>query len=174
VAQPQQTAPFLRDLVQASAGLLRHSVFAWLLVLVLVLRLGQNMIEPFVALFVAELGSPIWLVACCATPELALDLTIGIAFGVVAVAQLLFTTTWGRLADRFGPLRCLAVLGLLLAVVLASTAAVATIGQFLLLRSLAAVVMAGSMALAYAAASKRVDDRRRTLAFSMVQSCMQF
>jgi MFS family permease len=34
--------------------------------------------------------------------------------------------------------------------------------------------MAGSMTLAYAAAAKRVVPERRTLAFSMVQSCMQF
>ena len=37
-----------------------------------------------------------------------------------------------------------------------------------------ACLMAGSMTLAYAAASKRVADRNRTLAFAMVQSCIQF
>jgi MFS family permease len=44
----------------------------------------------------------------------------------------------------------------------------------LLLRAAIACLMAGSMTLAYAAASKRVDDRHRTLAFAMVQSCIQF
>jgi DHA1 family multidrug resistance protein-like MFS transporter len=172
-ATAREASPFLREFMRASAELLANRVFAWLLLLVLLLRLGQNMLEPFVALFVRELGPPAWLAASCATPDLAIDLSVGAAFAVLAVAQLLFTTSWGRLADRFGPLRCLAVLGLLLSLLLVATAAVATVDQFLLLRSLAACVMAGSMALAYAAASKRVADQRRTLAFSMVQSCMQ-
>ena len=51
---------------------------------------------------------------------------------------------------------------------------VATIGQFLLLRAAVACLMAGSMTLAYAAASKRVAEGNRTLAFAMVQSCIQF
>jgi MFS family permease len=105
--------------------------------------------------------------------QLALELTISAAFGIMAVAQFVFTPWWGRLADRFGPLRCLAVLGLCLAGILAATATVATIDQFLVLRTTAACMMAGSMTLAYAAASKRVADARRTLAFSLVQSCMQ-
>ncbi|MBL9078925.1 MAG: MFS transporter [Planctomycetes bacterium] len=170
---PRAATSFLRDFVRSSRELLGNHVFAWLLLLVWLLRLGQNMLEPFVALFVRELGTWPWLAAACSTPELALDLTVAAAFGVLALAQVGFTTRWGRLADRFGPLRCLAALGIALAVVLFASAVVATIGQFLLLRTLAAIVMAGSMALAYAAASKRVDDRQRTLAFSMVQSCMQ-
>ncbi|MBX3461731.1 MAG: MFS transporter [Planctomycetes bacterium] len=168
-----EPSAFLRAFVHASRELLGNRVFAWLLVLVLALRLGQNMLEPFVVLFVRDLGPQPWLLALCPTTDLALDLAAGTAFAVLAVAQLAFTTRWGRLADRFGPLRCLGALGLVLSVVLAATAAVATLDQFLLLRSLAACVMAGSMALAYAAASKRVDDRHRTLAFSLVQSCMQ-
>ncbi len=171
VAQPRPT--FLREFLLSSRQVMANRVFAWLLLLVLVLRLGQNMLEPFVVLFVRELGAPSWLAVVQATPELAIDLTAGIAFAVLAVAQMLFTTSWGRLADRFGPLRCLAALGIVLSGLLVATAAVATIDQFLVLRAIAASVMAGSMALAYAAASKRVDDEHRTLAFSMVQSCMQ-
>lgn len=154
-------------------ALLSRRVFAGLLILVLLLRLGQNMLEPLLALFVRELGAPRWLSACELRPELALELTIGSAFAVLAVAQWVFTPWWGRLADRFGPLRCLAWLGLSLGAVLAATAWTASIDQFLLLRALAACLMAGSMTLAYAAASKRVADSLRTLAFSLVQSCMQ-
>ena len=163
---------FLRELMRSSLALLTNRVFTWLLVLVLLLRLGQNMLEPFIALFVRELG-PQPLLSWWCTKELALDLTVGSAFGVLAVAQWVFTPHWGRLADRFGPLRCLAVLGVALAGLLAATAFVVTIDQFLLLRAGAACMMAGSMTLAYAAVSKRVADERRTLAFSMVQSCMQ-
>lgn len=170
---PQARPTFLREFLQSSRDVMTNQVFAWLLLLVLLLRLGQNMLEPFVVLFVRELGPPSWLSPLQPTPELAVDLTAGIAFAVLAVAQMLFTTSWGRLADRFGPLRCLGALGMVLSGLLLATAAVATIDQFLLLRTLAACVMAGSMALAYAAASKRVDDRHRTLAFSLVQSCMQ-
>ena len=165
---------FVAAMLQSGAALLRNRVFAWLLALVLLLRLGQNMLEPFIALFVRELGPQRLLAASSATPELALDRTVGLAFAVLAVAQWVCTPIWGRLADRFGPLRCLAVLGLCLAAILGGTAMVATIDQFLILRLAAACMMAGSMTLAYAAASKRVEDHSRTLAFSLVQSCMQF
>ena len=50
----------------------------------------------------------------------------------------------------------------------------ATIDQFLLVRVGTACLMAGSLTLAYAAVSKRVADGNRTLAFAMVQSCIQF
>lgn len=166
--------PFVRELWQSSLQLLQNRVFAWLLLLVLALRLGQNMLEPFVVEFVGELGPQRWIAALSRDAGEALERTNSAAFAVLAVAQLLFTPLWGRMADRYGPLRCLAVLGLSLGTTMAATAAVAGIDQFLLLRTVAACFMAGSMTLAYAAASKRVVAARRTLAFSMVQSCMQF
>jgi len=173
VARAAGAPSFGGELRQAFAELLRQPVFAWLLVLVLLLRLGQNMLEPFVALWVRELG-PQWLLAqCSADRELGLELTIGAAFAVLAIAQWFFTPWWGRLADRHGPLRCLAMLGLLLALVHLAMAATTSIDGFLLWRTLGACLMAGSMTLAYAAASKRVADHRRTFAFSLVQSCMQ-
>ena len=48
------------------------------------------------------------------------------------------------------------------------------VDQFLLVRAVSACVMAGSMTLAFSAMSKRVADEYRTLAFALVQSCMQF
>ena len=173
VPPPPGASTFLRTFARSSIELLGNRVFAWLLLLVLVLRFGQNMLEPFVSLFVRELGPQQWLASWSSTPAFALDLTVGASFGVLAVTQVAFTTSWGRLADRFGPLRCLAVIGLTLGALLFATAHVATIDGFLLLRTGAAAVMAGSMTLAYAAASKRVADEHRTLAFSMIQSCMQ-
>jgi DHA1 family multidrug resistance protein-like MFS transporter len=172
--RPQRSeASFLRMLIGSGRQLLGNRVFAWLLMLVLLLRLGQNMLEPFVSLFVRELGPQSLLLRWCATESFALDMTVGAAFGVLAATQWIFTASWGRLADRFGPLRCLAVLGIVLAGLLLATAQVGSIDQFLLLRTLSAVMMAGSMTLAYAAVSKRVDDGQRTLALSLVQSCMQ-
>ena len=164
---------FLSALRESGGALLRNRVFARLLVLLVVMRLGQNMLEPFVALVVRELGAPSWLLPLCPTPALAIDRTTGIAFGVLAVAQFVFTPLWGRLADRHGPLRGLSLLSLGLGLILALTATVTSIDGFLLLRAAAAATMAGSMTLAYAAVSKRVHERRRTLAFSLVQSCMQ-
>lgn len=164
---------FFGSMFESMGALLKNRVFAWLLVLVVLLRLGQNMLEPFVALVVRDLGPAGWIERFSATPTHAIDRTIGVAFGVLAVAQWFFTPVWGRLADRHGPLRCLAALALMLGIVLAATASVTSIDAFLGLRTLSAVVMSGSMTLAYAAASKRVAESRRTLAFSMVQSCMQ-
>ena len=164
---------FLGAMLESSRALLRNRVFAWLLALVVLLRVGQNMLEPFVALFVRELGPARWIESLSTTPAHAIDRTVGVAFAVLAVAQWFFTPLWGRLGDRFGPLRCLSVLAAALGLILAVTAMATTIDAFLGLRSAAAVVMSGSMALAYAAVSKRVAESRRTLAFSMVQSCMQ-
>lgn len=177
VEEPPVPAPdrpsFVGHFVRASAELLGNRVFAALLVLVVVLRLGQNMLEPLLALFVRQLGAPEWLAAWSSTPELALDRTIAFAFALLAVGQWFFTPWWGRQADRIGPLRCLAFSSLGLAALQAAMATVTTTDQFLLLRAGAACLMAGSLTLAYAAVSKRVDERHRTLAFSLVQSGIQ-
>ena len=153
--------------------LLANRVFAWLLVLVLVLRLGQNMMEPMVSLFVRELGAQPWIVAWSSTEALALDRTIAVAFGVLALGQWLFTPVWGRMSDRRGPLRCLVVLSFGLFVAQGATAMVTSIDQFLSLRLVVACLVAGSLTLAFASVSKRVADENRTLAFSLVQSCVQ-
>lgn len=171
VAPPEHS--FLRGFFDGVGGLLGNRVFAWLLVLVVVLRLGQNMLEPFVALLVRELGAPAWVLPLSSSPAHAVDRTVGIAFGVLAISQVVFTPFWGRLADRYGPLRCLYALAVILSGVFAVTSFVTSTNEFLVLRGLAAATMAGSMTLAYAAVSKRVADSRRALAFSLVQSCMQ-
>jgi len=164
---------FVRGLTTSVGALLRNKVFTYLLLLVLLLRLGQNMLEPYVSLLIRKLGAPDWILPLSETPAHAVDRTIGVAFGLLAVSQLLFTPLWGRGADRYGPLRCLYFLALFLGSVLLATAFVSTTNEFLLLRFGAAATMAGSMTLAYAAVSKRVLEKRRALAFSLVQSCMQ-
>ena len=164
---------FFGGFVHGSRQLLQNRVFATLLALLLLMRLGQNMLEPMVALFVAELGAWPFLSRLGGDDALAVDRTIAVAFGVLAVGQWVCTPFWGRLADRHGPLRCLVGLSLGLAAVLSATALVTSIGQFLLARCAVACLMAGSLTLAYAAISKRVADEHRTLAFSLVQSCIQ-
>jgi len=165
---------FVGGFARASWQLLREPALGWLFALLLILRLGQNMLEPLLALLVKDLGPAPWIAALTASPALALDRTVAVAFAVLAVAQWVCTPWWGRQADRHGPLRCLGLLALGLAALFLVMAFVATIGQFLLLRAAVACLMAGSMTLAYAAASKRVPDDHRTLAFAMVQSCIQF
>lgn len=166
--------PFVRGFLRAAASLLRAPVLGWLFALLLLLRLGQNMLEPLLALQIRELGPLPWIASWNPSPALALDRTVAAAFAVLAVAQWVCTPWWGRQADRHGPLRCLGLLSLGLAAAFAATAFVATISQFLLLRVVVACLMAGSMTLAYAVVSKRVADEHRTLAFAMVQSCIQF
>jgi DHA1 family multidrug resistance protein-like MFS transporter len=161
---------FLGDFGRSSLQLLRQPAVGGLLALLLVLRLGQNMLEPLVALLVRRLGP---LARLADDPALALDRTIGLSFMLLAFAQWAFTPWWGRKADRYGPLRCLAVLAVGLGVLQALLLLVDTTVQFLLLRGAIACLMAGSMTLAYAAVSKRVADEHRTLAFAMVQSCIQ-
>jgi MFS family permease len=171
---PAVGSTFLGHFLRGCAALLQQRVFAWLLVALLVLRLGQNMLEPLLALFLQRLGAEPWLASCSATPGLALDRTVAIAFALLAVAQWVCTPWWGRLADRHGPLRCLGWLSLGLAVVYVVMPLAGSTRQFLAWRAVAACLMAGSLTLAYAAASKRVADAHRTLSFAMVQSCIQF
>lgn len=176
VVEPTTTGgrAFLRRFVADGRILLGQRVFAGLLLLVLLLRLGQNMFEPLLALFVHELGPATWIAARSATEALAVDRTVGVAFAVLAVAQWVCTPWWGRMADRHGPLRCLAALALGLACLQGALVLVHDVDVFLLLRTGIACLMAGSLTLAYAAASVRVADEQRTLAFAMVQSCIQF
>jgi len=162
---------FVREMVHSCTQLLRNRVFAWLLVLVLLQRIGQNMMEPLLALFVRELEP--WA-RLGTTPEERTGQATAFAFSILAVMQVFFTPMWGRLADRHGPLRCLGILSLGLGCLMFVVAATTQVATFLGLRTCAAAFMAGSMTLSYAAAGKRVVAARRTLAFSMVQSCMQF
>ena len=164
---------FLGAFRRGVVDLLGNRVFAALLVLLLVLRLGQNMLEPMLSLFVRQLGPQSWIASFSATEQLALDRTIAVAFAALAVGQWLFTPLWGRMADRHGPLRCLIVLSLGLCVTQALMAMVTSVDQFLALRCVVACLMAGSLTLAYSAVSKRVAAGNRTLAFSLVQSCIQ-
>lgn len=140
---------------------------------VLLLRLGLHMVEPFLALWTRELGPLPFLAARSEDLEHALDRTTAAAFTILALAQFLVTPIWGRFADRYGPLRCLAVAAFALGVLLLATSFVTTIEGFLALRVPAALFMASTMTLAYAAVGRRVPERRRALAFAVVQSCIQ-
>jgi DHA1 family multidrug resistance protein-like MFS transporter len=155
-------------------GLLRNRVFVVLLLLIFLLRFGQHMVEPFVALWVRQLGPMPAVSSFVGDPALALERTVALSFVVLAGAQLLFTTRWGRLADRIGPMRCMAIAGTGLSIVFFLTSIADDITGFIILRSCAAVLMAGGMTLAYAAVARRVRPERKSLAFTLVQSGMQF
>lgn len=159
-----------REVVRAPFRLLRSWPIASLVFLVFAMRLGQNMPEPYVALWVRELG-PLPAFADSVDP---VGRTTALAFTLLAVAQLVCTPLWGRLSDRFGPLRCLTVVSLALALVLGGTALVPSIEAYLGLRVLAAVFMAGSMTLAYASVTRRTPLAERATAFALAQSCIQF
>ena len=174
VVPPAGGPSVLRGFFAAVAGLLRQRVVAWLLAAVLLLRLGSNMLDPLLALVVRELGALPMLMELSHDATLALDRTIALPFAMLALAQWCCTRWWGRMADRHGPLRCLGLLALGLGAMHATMAGISTIGQFLWVRAGTACLMAGSMTLAYAAVSKRVAEGHRTLAFAMVQSCIQF
>ena len=174
LSQGSRRHSLLGGFVSGCKSLLGSAQLSTLLLLVIVLRLGQNLFEPMVSLFVRELGPQSLLLAISSTEALALDRTIAVAFGVLAVGQFFCTPIWGRMADRFGPLRCLIALSFGLMVCQGLMALVDGVDQFLLVRAVSACVMAGSMTLAFSAMSKRVADEYRTLAFALVQSCMQF
>lgn len=168
--RPKLATAFRTDV----AALLRNRIFAVLLGCVFLMRFGQHMVEPFIALWIRELGALPLIAATVDSNELALERTIAAAFIMLAVAQILLTTRWGKLADRIGPLRCLTILGGGMATMFFATAFVQDVTWFLTLRAGAAVFMAGGMTLAYSAAAKRVAPERKSLAFTLVQSGMQF
>ena len=168
-ARPGVFQGFQNDLRSLGA----HRLFLALLGMLLVMRLGQNMIEPLITLFVRELGPLPWVALRSRDHDHAIDRTTALCYTILAVAQIAFTPIWGRLSDRFGPLRCLAIASLGLGGILLWSARVATIEGYLVLRGGAALFMAGVMTLAYAAASKRIPAERRSLAFALVQSCIQ-
>lgn len=172
--QPFDAGALVRDVLHAPLRLLNHRVVLWLLGLLFLMRLGQNMIEPFVALWVRELGPLPALRRAGETDALAVDHTTALAFAMLAAAQLLCTPLWGRLSDRVGPLRCLAAVSLALAAVLGLSARVHDIASYLWLRAAAAVFMAGSMTLAYASLTRRAPPSEQATAFALAQSCIQF
>lgn len=151
---------------------LTDRVFLSLLLLVFALRFGLHMVEPFTALWVRELGPLAWWGD--GDMSRAVDRTVAIAFSVLALGQLLVTPTWGWLSDRSGPLRCIALVALALSGLLLLTSRVTTVEQYLGLRCVAALFMAGLMTLAYSSVAARIDPSRKALSFGMVQSCMQF
>jgi DHA1 family multidrug resistance protein-like MFS transporter len=155
--------------------LLQARAVAVVLLCVFLMRLGSMMVEAFVALWVDQLG-PLAAVAATTTDgrSHAVDRTVALMFAIYAVGQLLLTAVWGRLGDRFGPLRCLAVIAVGLGLAQALAGLWTTIEGFLFARVLAAVFAAGAMNLSYAAVSKRVSADQRSLAFSCVQSGMQY
>ncbi len=168
--KPFEPEALWREVVRAPFALLRNGPIAALVLLVFTMRLGQNMPEPYVALWVRELGAlPAFLGS--ADP---VGRTTALAFTLLAVAQLVCTPVWGRLSDRFGPLRCLSVVAIMLAVVFGCTAGVGSIEGYLGLRIAAAVFMAGSMTLAYASVTRRTPLAERATAFAVAQSCIQF
>ena len=163
-------------------GLLRERTFPRLLLCIFLLRFGQNMTEPQVSLWVRELGplpvlTPSLDTLTTAEAEqamkLALEETTGLAFSLLAIAGLCLAPFWGKLANRFGPLRSLAVIAAGLGACRLAASMTTSIEVYIGLRVVAATFMAGSMPLAYAAASRRVDAGRRALAFGYIQSCMQ-
>jgi len=159
--------------VEARA-LLRERVVAAVLICVFLMRFGQMMVEAFVALWVDDLG-PLGFVAATTGDDRqhAVDRTVALMFSIHAFGQILFTATWGRIGDRVGPLRCLAVIALGLGAAQALAGLWRDIDGFLVARCAAAVFAAGAMTLSYAAIGKRVGAGNRSLAFSCVQSCMQ-
>jgi DHA1 family multidrug resistance protein-like MFS transporter len=147
--------------------------FVLMLLLVFVLRFGMNMVEPFLALWVRELGPMTWLPGQVFDLEHALDRTTAAMFLVLAVAQIAFTPQWGRLADRFGPVLCLALAAFGLGALQVLQGSAGSVDVAFALRCGATAFMAGMMTLAYAAAARRAPVER-SLAFACVQSCIQF
>lgn len=167
--RPPGRPGLLRDVVLRFGEMLNNRVFVGLLLLLIVLRLGIQMPEPFLALLVQRLGPQ----AILGDADVSVDRATAWLFMLPAVISLVLTPVWGRLADRYGPLACLGWSALALATIHGLLAQVASYPGLFFLRIPAAVFTVATMTLAYAAAGKRVHAGRRTLAFSMVQSCTQ-
>ncbi len=135
-------------------------------------RLGTSLVEPQLAAFVRELGPIAWLESP-EIPESALDRTIGLLFSVLAVGVLLFGIMWARLGVRFGPVRVLAVCGLIMGLSLCVMSQAGSSEMLISSRALYAFAFAGLLPLSYAAISRITPSDSISAAFALNQSAIQ-
>ncbi len=126
IRDPGPAPSLLRDLGESSRQLLRNRLFAGLLVVLFLVRCGQHMAEPFIALIIRDLGPLQWILEGARDLEHAVDRTTALTFVILAVAQVFVTPLWGRLADRLGPLLCLSFVALCLSGILWAMSAATT------------------------------------------------
>lgn len=148
-------------------------VFGVLLASLLLFRLGMQMADAFVALLVERFGPLDWVLARADSLPHAIDRTTAFVFVLLALAQVLFTTTWARIGDRFGPLRGLIVVAVGLGATTIASAFATSIEVYVALRGIGAICAAGAATLSYAALGKRIAPTSRSVAFASLQSCMQ-
>lgn len=143
-------------------------VLALFLLSICVARFGISLVEPQLASFVRELGPIGWL-----GERGSLDRTVSLLFSVLAVGVLLFGTLWGRLGDRFGPVRVLGASGIVLGSSLLVMSLAGNSEMLLASRAVYAFAFAAFLPLSYAAISRLTPPDSISAAFALNQSAIQ-
>lgn len=158
-------------------GFLRRPVVGPLLATLALLRFGQQLVDPFLPLWFEEIGLLDFLPSLPAGPPAAeagasgADASTAAILAVQALGLMLFASRWGRLGEKFGPLRVLAVATVVQAVAMGLSALFPTPAAFFVVRVLYAIALAATFTLGLSAVARRVEPESRSLAFGCVQSC---
>ncbi len=135
-------------------------------------RLGASLVEPLLAVFVREELGPLALLVP-GNGEGATDRTIALLSTILGLGVLLFGPIWGRLGDRFRPVRTLAVAGSIMGISLAAMTFAGDSLGLLACRALFALGFAGMLPLSYAAISRITPRASVAAAYALNQSAIQ-
>ena len=158
----------------ALVGFLRRPVVGPLLATLALLRFGQQLVDPFLPLWFEEIGLLDFLPSLPSgsqTEASGADASAAAILAVQALGLMLFASRWGRLGERFGPLRVLAVATVVQGLAMGLSALFPTPAAFFAVRVLYAIALAATFTLGLSAVARRVEPESRSLAFGCVQSC---
>jgi len=149
-----------------------HRALALFLLAICIGRFGMSLVEPQLASFVRHLGPVRWL-ETAGREGSALDRTVSLLFSVLAGGTLLFSTTWGRLGDRFGPVRALSASGGIVGTSLIVMSFAQTSDAVVWTRAVYAFGFAAFLPLSYAAVSRITPRDSISAAYALNQSAIQ-
>jgi MFS transporter, DHA1 family, multidrug resistance protein len=164
-SSPKQVHAFglLRSILRDMAMFLKHPVLRVVLAGAFAVRFGASLLDPLLAL---------WVETRSGFDLNRLEAVTGMVFGAQALATLLFTPVWGRIGDRLGNRRLLAIC--------AAGAGLAYLGQrvvddvtlLTILRFVSGAFVAGIVPAAFSAAARNSPVEKRGAAQGLTFSAV--
>ncbi len=142
----------LRSVFRDVATLLKHPVLRIVLAGAFAVRFGASLLDPILALWVETRRG--------FAPE-HLETVTGMVFGAQATATLLFTPVWGRVGDRLGNRRLLAICAAGAGVAYLAQRGVEHVAALACLRFVSGAFVAGIVPAAFSAAARNSPKGKR-------------